>query len=533
MLRSSSALALVLAGLTACGSSPSRGTPDGGDPPVDAANPGDAPIAIDGGGGTTDGGETPDGGGTSAIAACGELEYTSAMRLATSNATLDRYLRCASMGPERGARAAVSADGARVAVITSSGTVRLFATAPWSELVQLAAPRGRVDALAFSPDGARLATLSVETGDVTLWAAADGALVRDLGGADGSVIESWRAALAWSADGTRLATSLGNLFDVATGATVATFGARAARRLAFLPGGAGQLFVDAEVRIGNSPLTRRVSVVDLSTGAQTDLFDMYDRALTGAAISADGGVVALSKTAEAEVNDFAPGLTIYRTATGAEMAADPAFPGRVLALSRDGTRVFTVLDDTVTVLDTTDLGVVAQFAWPSDAELVDVAPSGELVARLGGTTTWRDPMTGAIRQMLPYALADVAWTADGAHGVGAAPDTMFALWREAGAASLCTPPAIATAAPALASLGNVADADGDATSSDGSTSLSSRFVRHTHAVDYYSAQIEDTAGGSVVRTFGAQVGRQPAAISNPSGDKVFTIEGDAVATWCR
>ncbi|HET6439388.1 MAG TPA: serine/threonine protein kinase, partial [Anaeromyxobacter sp.] len=62
--------------------------------------------------------------------------------------------------PEGLLAAAASADGSRLAVTSSDGTVRVYASRPGSEPLLLRAHEAPVDAVAFSPDGTELATAS-------------------------------------------------------------------------------------------------------------------------------------------------------------------------------------------------------------------------------------------------------------------------------------------------------------------------------------------------------------------------------------
>jgi hypothetical protein len=468
--------------------------------------------------------------GSSDIEACGTLGFTTSLALAPAAAG-QRYVRCESRGPETGARVALADDGGHLAVITTSGTARLFATDPWAEVAQLAVPVGRIDAIAFSPDGATLATLSAEMGLVTLWSTADGTRGQSFAAAP-APFDTYASTLTYSPDGSRLATSLGTVIDADDGTPIATVPGGTILRFAFAPGN-DVLFEELAYQIGNSPQSTWLSLRTLSTGAQTDLFKAYSRALTGYAVSADGTRVALAKTEEATTGGFAPGLSIYATDTAAEIASDPTFTGTVLGFSRDGARLFTTDAGTVTVLDTADLHVVDSFAWPATpADFLGVSPEDDLVASSGGTTSWW-AADGTIRQSLPLALTQATWTTDGRHGGGTGdPDAFFAMWREADAAPLCTPAPQGGTAPTLASLGTVLAGDGPTLSSDGSIALTNVFVIHTHATDYTAVHVTETATGNDLRVFSPSPTSRAIAMSDPSAAELYTVEGTAVAVWC-
>ena len=106
--------------------------------------------------------------------ACSSFTIGTVMTLAPP-APGQQYLRCASLGPEQGWDVTPSPSGDRLAARTAAGTVRLISTVSWTEVAQLASPVGELDAVAFSPDGTTLATVSSEMGEVTLWRASDGA----------------------------------------------------------------------------------------------------------------------------------------------------------------------------------------------------------------------------------------------------------------------------------------------------------------------------------------------------------------------
>src|SRR5689334_2559985 len=73
---------------------------------------------------------------------CGDIALSGQLRVASSDPGR-RYLRCGTLGGEVRWRVALSADHARIAARTNAGTVRLIATQPWRELIELASPLGR------------------------------------------------------------------------------------------------------------------------------------------------------------------------------------------------------------------------------------------------------------------------------------------------------------------------------------------------------------------------------------------------------
>ena len=75
-------------------------------------------------------------------------------------------------------------------------------------------------------------------------------------------------------------------------------------------------------------------------------------------------------------------------------------------------------------------------------------------------------------------------------------------------------------------------ASGSAVSQDGSIALSTVFVIHTHATDYTSVHVTQTATGQDVRVFSPTSSRRQVALSNPNASQLYSIEGQAVAVWC-
>src|SRR5579862_1294230 len=182
-------------------------------------------MSADGGGSNAGGagGMTAGAGGAGGVSgapgmACGALTFSQTIALGPSAAG-QSYVRCQTLGPESGWQVTLSPTGDRLAARTGAGTVRLLATNPWSEIIQLGSPLGQIDAVAFSPDGATLAALSAEMGEVTLWNTSNGTLARSFAGPPASGVDTTASALAFSSDGGRLATSLGTIIDLSAGTT--------------------------------------------------------------------------------------------------------------------------------------------------------------------------------------------------------------------------------------------------------------------------------------------------------------------------
>ena len=495
--------------------------------------------ASDGGlGGARDGAAGGGGQGAAPGVACGPLSFSSTIVLAPAAAG-QNYVRCQTLGPETGWQLLLSPTGDRLAARTGAGTLRLLATDTWTEIAQLGSPAGAIDAAAFSPDGTTLATLSAEMGEVALWSAHDGALQRSFAGPALSGVDTTASALAFSSDGGRLATSLGTVIDLGSGVTSSWLtGAAEGGGIPLIRFTAGdaKLFVETDYQIGNSPTSTRLELRDPATGAAVVLYNFYSRGLLGYAVSADGRMVARATTSEAAAQGFSAGLAVFDATNGTQLGSDPNSTGTLLGFSRDGTQLFSGAGTTVAVVGTADLHPDRQFSVPAGVTFLGVSPANELVGSVSGTTSWWNPATGVVVRTASYPLAAAIWSSDGRFGAGTGdPTALFHFWRESDDAQLCGPPADLTSAPALASLGTPGPAgEGQtATSSNGLLTVSSVHIVHTHATNYDALNVKETVTGALLRQFGATIGTQPSAISNPSGDRLFTSQGADVAVWCR
>ncbi|MFF4034186.1 NB-ARC domain-containing protein [Streptomyces sviceus] len=115
---------------------------------------------------------------------------------------------------------AYSPDGLRIATSSRDSTVRMWSSATGEALHTLTGHQGPVRAVAFSPDGRLLATGGRDA-TARIWDATTGRPVRTLRGHDGPVL-----AVAFSPDGSLLATGSSDttvrIWDPATGAALHT-----------------------------------------------------------------------------------------------------------------------------------------------------------------------------------------------------------------------------------------------------------------------------------------------------------------------
>ena len=424
-----------------------------GQPPADASRPaGDATPKTAGSAGSGSGSAslpvTGDGAGagagpvtgtgttapqTPSVTAACTLRVTASGKLRQAPAAPgQRYLRCASAGSDLPWRVTMSPDGTRVAARTGLGTVRLIATDGWREVVEIVSPIGRLDAAAFSPDGTQLAVMSAEAGEITVWDARDGALLRTLAGPPAPTIDRNASALAFSSDGRRLATSLGTIADIASGESIQwtqsvryrsppppyalaanpqmLYDGTSARVLRFIAGDA-TLITEESYQIGNSPPTVRIAAYDTTTGGGRVFYEAYGHNLFGYALLPDGTRLAISSY------DYAsPGsqlvLRVLRTANG-ELVKSSTSSGAVFAFTADGASVL-VSDGVVDVRDAESLASVARYALPAQSVLRGLLPAGRLVVSSPTATFWLSPLTGVVLRQQPFPTTDIASSAEGA-----------------------------------------------------------------------------------------------------------------------
>ncbi|WP_165066659.1 serine/threonine-protein kinase [Paludisphaera rhizosphaerae] len=134
--------------------------------------------------------------------------------------------RLAVGGPEEPLLSvSVSPDGSGFATLTADGAMRLHATSDGRERLVIRPPMRRrrvidlafgIHALAYSPDGARLAGAGPD-GSIGIYRVHDGSLERELDGEQAAVL-----SLAWTPDGSRLAAGFAGhivrIWDTASGA---------------------------------------------------------------------------------------------------------------------------------------------------------------------------------------------------------------------------------------------------------------------------------------------------------------------------
>jgi WD40 repeat protein len=199
----------------------------------------------------------------------------------------------------------------------------------------LAGHKGYVFAVAFRPDGKRLATLGME-GTIRVWDTDSGREVGAIGlGAAVKVPPAWEfAGLAWNPDGRRLATAVGDglvrIWDSETGAEAGRF-AHNARSVGWSPDGrqiasGGEAGLAVRLCDPRDGLPGRTILSHPHT-AHAVSWSPDSRRLAALSIDWAGG----STTAELSVWDTTRGERLFRVPDVTEL--------RSVAFSPDGTRV--------------------------------------------------------------------------------------------------------------------------------------------------------------------------------------------------
>ncbi|HEX8108787.1 MAG TPA: WD40 repeat domain-containing protein, partial [Kofleriaceae bacterium] len=312
--------------------------------------------------------------------------------------------------------AAFSPEGARLLTI-SNEQVRLWDSATGKALAPPLVHRGPVQMAVFSPDGTRLATASYDL-TAQVWDAATGKQVTPP-----LVHQGLVHGVAFSADGASLVTAGGDLtarvWDATTGALRLTLPhAAPVTAVAFSPDGS---------RVVTASEDRVARIWDAATGTQLIARLAHDGVVTAAAFSRNGAYIA---TASEDMT-----ARVWDATTGAPITAPLVHDASVIAagFDRDGARLVTASGDRAQVWDAASgtpvgeplvhTGLVTSARFSPDGTWV-VTASADHTARV-----W-DAATGQPLVVLEHqdAIADAAFSPDGTRVVTASEDGTARVW---------------------------------------------------------------------------------------------------------
>jgi WD40 repeat protein len=410
----------------------------------------------------------------------------------------------------------LSVEGVRVdfalprsIVISSPAAAQLAAVvshADWSRALS-----GVVAFAAFSPDGTRIVTASVDK-TARIWDAATGNEITTLRGHEDEVNSA-----AFSPDGTRIITASGGLFgahdftariwDAATGKEISVLRGheRAVTSAAFIPDG---------TRIVTASYDNTARIWDAATGNEIKVLQGQERVLMAAALSPDGKRI---------VTGSADGTArIWDAATGTEIRVLEGQEGYVwsAAFSPDGTRIVTASGDPPIWDAATGTEIRVLGGHENEVYSAAFSPHGTRIVTASYDNTARvwDAATGKEISVLrghESALKSAAFSPDGTRIVTASADKTARIWDAA------------TGNEIITLRGHEANVNSAAFSPDGTriiTASGGLFDAHD-----FTARIWDAATGKEISVLRGHESVVAFAAFSPDGTRVVTASMDNTA----
>jgi WD40 repeat protein/tetratricopeptide (TPR) repeat protein len=332
---------------------------------------------------------------------------------------------------------AFSPDGTRLVSGSVDGTVKLWDTLKGAEISILCRPVAPVISVAFSPDGIRLATSGARDKTVKLWDARSGAELLILRGHVAPV-----NSVVFSPEGTRLASGAGTpvageaqdntvkLWDARSGAELLTLRGHAApvHCVAFSPDGTRLASAAGGILLPGNAQDNTVKLWDARSGAEILTLRGHDSEVTSVAFSPDG-----TRLASGAWDNT---VKLWDARTGAELLTLRGHSNwvRSVAFSPDGMRLASgTQDNTVKLWDARNgaelftlrghIGAITSVAFSPDG--TRLASGAE-----DNTVKLWDARNGAeiptLRGNVP--ITSIAFSSDGTRLASAAFDSTVKLW---------------------------------------------------------------------------------------------------------
>jgi eukaryotic-like serine/threonine-protein kinase len=413
--------------------------------------------------------------------------------------------------------AAFSPDGTRIVTVSMDGTARVWDANTGASLAELNGHTSLVTSAAFSPDGTRIVTASMD-GTARVWEAANGGILAELNGHTAQVTSA-----AFSPDGTRIVTAsmdgTARVWDVTTGASLAELKGHMRSRTSVVinPDQTGAYsivegwlwltsaaFSPDGTRIVTASADNTARVWDATTGASLAELRGHTDFVWSAAFSPDGKrIVTASADNTARVWDAKSSASVAELKGHKEGVNSATF-------SPGGTRIVTVsADNTARVWDAKNGASIAELKGHT-ARVTSAAfsPDGARIvtASWDGTARAWDATTGASLVELNGHTAGVnsaAFSPDGTRIVTASGDNTARVWETSRGGRLV-----------------VTKGHGEAIRSVAFSADGARIV--TASLDG-SARVWDTANGVLSGGIHQQASGLVSAAFSPDGTRIMTV----------